>query len=185
MNIFKKKREIPEVLPDLAIEIPENSYPNKKKKRNSLRDFEDRVEETKEPERLNLKSETGFFKNILENVQDEIQDIDELENWYENKFKPGDIVSQMRDYWENQKPDVIVKNFGSNLKKELDEKIEKLHELEKDWKEIYIELIEKEQEIKEEEGSLKETLSEFVKLCKQHLSKKNPIISKKKTQKNK
>jgi len=183
-RLFKKKKKAPENLPDLALEESAEEKKNEEETKKEKPEEKISKEKQDEPEILDIENEKGFFKDLLKNVKKEISDLEELEKWHNHKFVSEDIVSQMRDYWQNQKPEMILKNFGAGLKKDLEEKVEKLHQLEKDWQEIYVNLIEKEQEIKEEEQGLKETLSEFVKLCKQHLSreesKKNP-----KTKKNK
>ena len=51
------------------------------------------------------------------------------------------------------------------------EKTDKLHHLEKDWQEIYLGLIKKEEEIRKEEKELKDSLSEFIGVYKKSLNK--------------
>jgi len=108
----------------------------------------------------------SFFDKILEDINGEIKDLNKLEDWYKNKFLPQDVVSNMRSYWEDNKADMIIRNFGSEYRQKINEKIKRLQELEEDWREIYFKLIKKEEEMKGEEKDLKETLSEFVDICK-------------------
>jgi len=108
----------------------------------------------------------GFFDKILEDVNGEIDDLGKLEDWYEKKFLPQNIVSNMRGYWEGNKADILIQSFGAEYKRKINEKIKALQVLEGDWREIYFKLIKKEEEMKNEERELKETLSEFVGLCK-------------------
>lgn len=109
---------------------------------------------------------SGFFGQVLDDINDEIKDLGNLEDWYEKKFLKQDVVSDMKGYWEGNKSDILIQSFGAEYKKEINEKIKILQALEEDWREIYFKLIKKEEEMKKEERELKETLSEFVDLCK-------------------
>ena len=109
---------------------------------------------------------SGFFDNFIEDINGEIKDLGKLEDWYNNKFLPQDVVSNMRTYWEGNKEDILIQSFGKEYKEKINAKIKILQELEMDWREIYFKLVKKEEEMKKEERVLKETLSEFVDLCK-------------------
>ena len=108
----------------------------------------------------------NFFDEVLNDINDELKDVGKLEDWYEKKFVKEDVVSNMRGYWEGNKADIIIESFGAEYKKQINDKVKVLRELEEDWREIYFRLIKKEEEMKKEERELKETLSEFVNLCK-------------------
>jgi len=108
----------------------------------------------------------GFFDKILDDVNEDIGDLDKLGEWYEKKFLRQDVVSDMKGYWEGNKEDILIQSFGAKYKKEINERIKILQKLEGDWREIYFKLIKKEEEMKKEERELKDTLSEFVGLCK-------------------
>ena len=108
----------------------------------------------------------GFFDKILTDVNEEIEDMDKLGEWYEKKFLRQDVVSNMKGYWEGNKEDILIQSFGTKYKKEINERIKILQKLEGDWRDIYFKLIKKEEEMKKEERELKDTLSEFVGLCK-------------------
>jgi hypothetical protein len=115
---------------------------------------------------INPVDHKSFFDNILNDINGEIRDLGKLEDWYEKKFLPQDVVSNMRSYWEDNKADIIIKSFGSEYKQKINDRIKHLQELEADWREIYFKLIKKEEDMKKEEKMLKEILSEFVELCK-------------------
>src|SRR3989339_417396 len=113
-----------------------------------------------------LDNEKSFFSDLQENLSSEMNDLDQLENWYTKKFLPRDVVSDMRGYWEKQKTNSIIKVLGKNFQEKISVKVNHLQSLEKEWQNIYFDLIEKEEEIKDEEKELKELLAEFVKICK-------------------
>src|SRR3989339_399146 len=113
-----------------------------------------------------LDNEKSFFSDLQENLSSEMNDLDQLEDWYNKKFLPRDVVSDMRGYWEKQKTNSIIKVLGKNFQEKISVKINHLQSLEKEWQNIYFDLIEKEEEIKDEEKELKELLAEFVKICK-------------------
>jgi hypothetical protein len=108
----------------------------------------------------------GFFDQILEDINGEIGDLGHLEEWYNKKFLPQDAVSNMRNYWEDNKAGILIQSFGDEYKKKINEKIKILRELEEDWRVTYFQLVKKESVMKKEERELKETLAEFVELCK-------------------
>lgn len=198
-----KKKKIPDELPDLATdEIEEkiddkkleehkdlvDSYlkeeeekheiPEKKTKKHEKKKKYDKIfdDANKKNPNLNLLPKVGrnsFFNNLQENITDEINDLKELEKWYNKKFLPRDIVNEMRSYWEGQKTNSVIRILGKNLQEKITEKINKLQELENDWQNIYFDLIEKEEEIKENEAELKKILAEFIELCKRKQEEEN------------
>ncbi len=101
--------------------------------------------------------ELGFEFN-LKNVADESRSVERLNAWYENKFLSEDIVTQMKDYWEKQKDSILPKNISDNIRSQLVDSTDKLHSLEKEWQEIYFNLLSKVDEIREEEKNLKQPL---------------------------
>ncbi len=109
---------------------------------------------------------SSFFDDVLEDINGGIADVGKLEDWYEKKFVKEDVVSNMKGYWEGNKADIIIQSFGAEYKRQINDKVRALRELEEDWREIYFRLIKKEEEMKKEERELKETVSEFVSLCK-------------------
>lgn len=132
----------------------------------NIKDDEDKRNEKEENEKKFEVKDKSFFDELQKNLSEEISDLSDLENWYEKKFLPRDILSDMREYWEKQKTESILDLLGKNFQEKIDAKISKLQELEKDWQSTYFELIEKEEEIKNHEAELKEFLKEFVQVCK-------------------
>jgi hypothetical protein len=184
LKIFKKTK-VPDELPDLVTdeiekkiieEAPRSTVQETSIKENTKEDEnkEIKIEETgeiiesapkenKEPEK---KVEKSFFLDLQKNINHEINDLNDLEKWYNSKFLSRDVVSDMKNYWEKQKSGSIIKVLGKNFQERISEKTKKLQELEKDWQNIYFDLIEKEEEIREEEAQLKKMLSEFVGFCR-------------------
>jgi len=112
------------------------------------------------------EQEQGYFKELIKSVTEANTDVDKLSSWYENKFLPNDLVFQMREYWEKQQPEILMKNIRGDLKRELMHKTDKLHTLEGEWQDIYFRLLAKEDEIRQEEKELKDSLSQFMDLFK-------------------
>ena len=116
--------------------------------------------------------EDGFFKELIKNMTEEGNDFDKVNSWYNKKFLSEDLVYQMKDYWAKQNPQIILNNLNTELKNKLLSKINKLHQLEKDWRSSYFNLITKEEEIRKEEKELKESLGEFISIYKRNLERK-------------
>lgn len=122
--------------------------------------------------------EKSFFGNLQNNLNEEINDFTQFEEWYKDKFEKRDVIKDMKEYWEGQKTESIIKILGKSFQEKISVKISKLQELEKNWQKIYFDLIGKEEEIKEQELELKDLLSEFVKLCKTKTAEaKKPALS--------
>ncbi len=115
---------------------------------------------------FNADDDKGYFKELIKSVTEDDNDVNNLESWYKNEFLPRDMVFQMREYWQKQQPEILMKNVSGELKQKLMMKTERLHTLEKEWQEIYFNLLSKEEDIRKEEKELKETLSEFMNLAK-------------------
>ncbi len=124
------------------------------------------AEEVKKAVESDLKSEKSFFNDLQKSISSEFSDLDKIEEWYKNDFSKKDVLSEMKDYWESKKTSTILQTIGNDFKEKIDEKTKKLQNLEKEWQNIYFEMVEKEEEIKDEEAELKKVLSEFVDVCK-------------------
>ncbi len=186
LGLFKK-RKIPDELPDLATEDIESRFDKnlekdkdviekhlkEDKKERRVRHIEINDKDEKESGPITDIPKKSFFDELEKHINEEIDDLDKLEDWYENKFMPQDIVSNMRNYWENQKTKSVLQVLGRNFKQRINEKTQELQSKEKEWQNIYFDLIEKEEEIKEEEEELKRILSEFVELCRRKKTKIN------------
>src|SRR3989339_551997 len=180
-KIFKRSK-VPDELPELAsdkiggffneesknkpaLAFPEIEKPTLQKK-DLKEEIKEDVSQKKDLIKGSLDNEKSFFSDLQENLSSEMNDLDQLENWYTKKFLPRDVVSDMRGYWEKQKTNSIIKVLGKNFQEKISVKVNHLQSLEKEWQNIYFDLIEKEEEIKDEEKELKELLAEFVKICK-------------------
>jgi hypothetical protein len=180
--LFKRsKKEIPDELPDLTLndsgEIKESSVVRIQKEFPTKEISKPKIiyDEEKEPEILNSdteQEESGFFKEVMDNLVKDTKNIDKIESFYNNRFMTEDIVSQMRTYWENKKPELLMKSVGKDLKEKIAGKTEKLHKLEHEWQDIYFALLTKEEEIRSEEKELKEDINEFMSVCKKAYKKK-------------
>jgi len=163
MALFKlfKKKNVPSELPDLIsddfekkvvekdVEKDADSISNhlkeEVKKESKVEDKkEEVVEKSVEPSVVsneNVSSEKSFFRDLENNLNSEIEDLDKLESWYENKFVPQDVVSDMRSYWENQKTQSVLKILGKNFKERISTQTHNLQKLEGEWQNIYFDLI--------------------------------------------
>ena len=122
MGFFKSsKKEIPAELPDLALDeasrkqIQENLGQSTEYKPFVNQDHKDNVhiqnilaiKPKKEIQIIDKESsqdetEKGFFKDMISNLMQESKNIEKVESFYNNRFMAGDIVNQMRNYWEEQ-----------------------------------------------------------------------------------
>jgi len=118
-----------------------------------------------------MEDEESFFSELQEDITKEIGNLNKLETWYNNKFLPRDVVTEMKNYWEKQKGNSIIKILGKNFQERISEKTANLQNLEKEWQNIYFDLIEKEEEIRDQERELKKLLAEFVEVCKRKTKK--------------
>jgi len=177
MRWFKKK-EVPEELPNLAVDVASISPQlDEKQVKNRLEILHESppikrlptvpsFESNDKKKTISISDERGYFKELIKNVVEGTNDLDKRDSWYKNKFLPGDIVFQMREYWEKQQSEILLKNVSGDLKIRLVEKTDKLHQLEKEWQEVYFHLLTKEEAIRKEEKDLKDLLSEFINLFK-------------------
>ncbi len=111
----------------------------------------------------------SFFINLQENLNREMDSLNKLEEWYNNKLLPEDTLSEMKNYWEKQKSNSMIQILGKDFQDKITKKIILLQELEKSWQDIYFNLIEKEEKIKEQERELKKMLAEFIGFCKKRV----------------
>lgn len=118
------------------------------------------------------EDERGFFKELINEINSKERNIKNIDSWYNRKLISGDIVNEMKEYWEKQKPGIIIQNIGRNFRDKINEKTGELQKLEKEWQAVYFNLVEKEEDIREKDKELKELLSEFVKSCKKKTNSK-------------
>ncbi len=165
-----KKKKAPEELPDLAVEGIKNqitSFNKEKKLASTNEKFNLQKEQINKIEgMLGEREEKSFFDDLLENVSEELDDLNSLENWYKRNFKPKSIIEDMKEHWQKEKAEIVLSKMGKEFKKEVLGKILKMQQLEKEWQDLYFNLMQKEEHMREHEKELKETLSNFIKLCK-------------------
>lgn len=124
------------------------------------------VEETKErPAKIHSVNKS-FFGELQKNISKELSDLENLDQWYDEKFSSTKVLDDMKDYWKKQKKENLLEILGQDFKRKIDEKISRLQNVEKKWQSIYFDLIEVEEEIKVEEKELRDLLGEFAKICK-------------------
>ena len=157
---------VPEINP-----IPENIVSMPKIEEEKINDETIMNEEKlKIAKSSSIMGNESFFIKLQENLNKEMNSLDKLEEWYNKKLLPGDTLSEMKNYYEKQSSDSVIQNLGKDFQEKLTGKIIHLQELEKNWQNIYFELIEKEAEIKTEEKELKKILAVFIGFCKKRLT---------------
>jgi hypothetical protein len=112
----------------------------------------------------------SFFIKLQENLNKEMNSLDKLEEYYNKTLLPEDTLSEMKNYWEKQSSDSVIQNVGKDFQEKITQKIINLQELEKNWQDMYFNLIEKEEKIKTEEKELKKMLAEFIGFCKKRVN---------------
>ncbi len=191
MGFLFKKKEVPSELPTLAVDGVMNSVEKKglvneqRKMYSSLQSsLPQQPVAMQAPEVQNIRAlqdyqykqkerdEQGYFKDLIKSVIEGSEDVNELDSWYKNKFLQEDVVFHMREYWQKQQPQLLLKNISGELKGRLMDKTDKLHTLEKEWQEVYFNLLAKEEQIRKEEKELKDALSEFMNIVKQTKERK-------------
>lgn len=144
------KKDVPKTLKVSKEDIDENGY----------------AEEVKKAVFDSEKSEKSFFNDLQKDITEEFSDLNKIEDWYKNDFSKKDVLSEMKNYWENQKTVSALNTLGNEFKEKIEEKTKNLKKLEKEWQDIYFKMMDKEEELRDEEAELKELLSQFVEVCK-------------------
>ena len=85
----------------------------------------------------------------------------------------------MKEYWEQQKDEFITESIEKEFKERINEKMISLQKLEGEWQQIYIGLIQKEEEMKKEERNIKKIIKEFSEVIKKkgNIKKTSPLNS--------
>lgn len=132
------------------------------------------VEETPQREEASRHViDNSFFADIESNISKELNDLNSLEKWFDNRFSSRDVLDDMKDYWKNQKKISVLDAASRSFKERISAKVSHLQHLEKSWQMTYFDLIEKEEEIRDDERELKEMLKEFMKVCKHKQERMN------------
>jgi trichohyalin len=121
-------------------------------------------EEKSTEEKVNL--EKSFFNPLLDELKKENFDPAKINSWYQQKFSEKGAIEEMKEYWEKQKDEFITETIEKEFKERINEKMNHLQKLESEWQEIYISLIQKEEEMKKEEKNIKKIIKEFSEVFK-------------------
>lgn len=183
-EIEKNNIQSKEISQPKPIQLPENQVKQDTTPVNQIKlegqgISEEKTNEEKGYSRL-LKD--SFFINLQENLNKEMDSLNKLEEWYNNKLLPEDTLSEMKNYWEKQKSNSMIQILGKDFQDKITKKIILLQELEKSWQDTYFNLMEKEEKIKEQEKELKKMLAEFIGFCKKRVE--NEKINEKKENRN-
>jgi hypothetical protein len=180
LNLFKRK-EVPEELPDLATDTLARTDSKEIKDQEIVSSFLKEKELFSQPEAVKKDApqekreaseimKSGFFSKLQGDMNKEMANIKNLEDWYNHKFLPQDTVSNMKKYWAHQKGGSSV--LGGKLKEQVNEKTAELQKIEKEWQDLYFQLVEKEEEIKVKERELKKIIAELVEVYKEKKKKR-------------
>jgi hypothetical protein len=162
----KKKEEIPEQIKEEKSETPPEVQEVKKDKK---------PEEKRNEDKINL--EKSFFNPILNELKKENFDPSKIDGWYQKKFSEKSAVEEMKEYWEKQKDEFITESVEKEFKLRINERMIYLQKLEGEWQEIYINLIQKEEEMKKEEENIKKIIKDFSEVLKKKGNlKKEPKV---------
>lgn len=167
-KVFKRGKvpnELPELITDKIEQKEDNELEKSKEVVNNYLKQEEVSKEIKKEKQIG-EVEKSFFSDLQNNLVKEIGNLNKLESWYNNKFLPQDIVLEMREYWKNQQDPPLMQVLGRNFKEKITERLNKLQGLEREWQNTYFDLVEKEEEIREQERELKKIMAEFVEVCK-------------------
>ncbi len=120
-------------------------------------------EETKTAEKS--EEEKSFFADL----EKEITSIfinQEFESLARQDLTSVEMLDQIKGYWSSKKEVAALEMGISKLHTKIVDRISTLKILERAWQDVYFEMIEKEERIKEEEIALKELLREFTDMYK-------------------
>ncbi len=193
---YSEKEEPKETLPELKKEIPstpeiveekpeeENTGEEEKEatedpeesvEENEEGDSEEKPEEENtgeeekeikpsEEEKINL--EKSFFNPLINELKKENFDPAKINAWYQKRFSDKSAIEEMKEYWEKQKNEFITETVEKEFKARINERMHHLQKLELEWQEIYVKLVEKEEEMKKEEKSIKKIIKDFSEVVK-------------------
>ncbi len=107
------------------------------------------------------KLEKSFFNPFLNEFNKENFDPSKISNWYQRRFSEKGAIEEMKEYWEGQKDEFITETIEKEFKSRISERMKNLQKLEAEWQKKYIDLLQKEQEMKKEEMHIKKIIKEF------------------------
>lgn len=127
-----------------------------------------------------LDSKKSFFNRLSKEFEQEGIDIENLNKWYKEKFPKGDALEDMKEYWEDKKDELIIESIGNEYKTKIKESMKNLQKLESEWQKIYFNLVTKEEEMKNQEKTLRATIKEFTQVIKRRSEDKKEDSKKEK-----
>ena len=158
---YSEKEKIKEESPKVQEESPKEEP--KEERQEEVQETEN--QEIEEPEKeLNeekVNLDKSFFNPLINELKKENFDPAKINSWYQKRFSDKSAIEEMKDYWEKQKNEVITETVEKEFKARINEKMNHLQKLEVEWQEIYIKLIEKEEEMKKEEKNIKKIMKDF------------------------
>ncbi len=123
-----------------------------------------KIKPAKEDENINL--EKSFFNPLINELKKENFDPAKINAWYQKRFSDKSAIEEMKEYWEKQKNEFITETVEKEFKARINEKMHHLQKLELEWQDIYVKLVEKEEEMKKEEKSIKKIIKDFSEVIK-------------------
>lgn len=155
-----------EELPEEDSNKDEDSEENKEDNSNKDEDSEENKEEIIESKEEAVNLEKSFFNPLINELKKENFDPAKINAWYQKRFSDKSVIEEMKEYWEKQKNEFITETVEKEFKARINEKMHNLQKLESQWQEIYIKLVEKEEEMKKEEKTIKKIIKDFSEVVK-------------------
>jgi len=151
---WQNEQEIPDELPSLAMEDAE------KEKMRGMQGLQQNLQ--------NTEQEKGFFSEMMSKIIEESKGLTKKKRSYKEELLSFDFLEEMRNYWESNRNALFLDAEEKRLEEELINDINELKELEKEWQQKRLEIIEIEEDIRIKEKDLKKKLSDFRNLIKRH-----------------
>jgi hypothetical protein len=167
-------KEEPKVEED---KIEEESPIEDKEEKPALKKVEEEKDKKIEEKIVENKAnfEKSFFNPLLDELKKENFDPAKINSWYQQRFSERGAIDEMKEYWEKQKDGFITETIEKEFKERINEKMNHLQKLETEWQEIYINLIQKEEEMKKQEKDIKKIIKDFSEVFKKKANlKKEP-----------
>lgn len=145
-------------------EVIEEKKQEDSEEKQEINEEEKEIKNFKEDEKINL--EKSFFNPLINELKKENFDPAKINAWYQKRFSDKSAIEEMKEYWEKQKNEFITETVEKEFKARINERMHHLQKLESEWQEIYIKLVEKEEEMKKEEKNIKKIIKDFSEVVK-------------------
>lgn len=160
-TIQEEKEEPPQ---ENEEKVEENQEEDSEEKQEINEETDKKIKPAKEDENINL--EKSFFNPLINELKKENFDPAKINAWYQKRFSDKSAIEEMKEYWEKQKNEFITETVEKEFKARINEKMHHLQKLELEWQDIYVKLVEKEEEMKKEEKSIKKIIKDFSEVIK-------------------